>query len=205
MACTEVRKKHLGCIVLDLCLNDITTATHTILFLAIITANVLMALPGGNYSAYSGLDLDMPGSVNMYEIHPEMTSFRFWMTPTVSTKSDEDTEAFGIEENDCFTAMSFKQSSIGKYTFNLTGSDELIWAANGQDYFVQYHGPESRGRFSIHWPTGEVKMANQENEEEEEGNDDHEDGPEISAAFHFRYYISFPALLFCFWFELIFS
>jgi hypothetical protein len=41
--------------------------------------------------------------------------------------------------------------------FNLTGSDELLWAANGQDYFVGYHG-NNRGRFAIHWPTGELTL-----------------------------------------------
>lgn len=180
-------------LLLKVCLITVSLKITLHCFL-ITTANILMALPGGNYSAYSGLDLDMPSSVEMHEIHPKMTPFRYWMTPAVSTKSDEDIGAFGIEDNDCFTAMSFKQSSIGKYTFNLTGSDELIWAANGQDYFVQYHGPEARGRFAIHWPTGEVKMADHEHED---GDDhEHEDGADLSAAFQFHYIISFSALLF---------
>jgi len=88
-----------------------------------------------------------------------MSAFRHWMTPLVAIKSDEDAP-YGIESTECFTAMSFEKSSIGKYTFDLEGTDELIWAANGENAWVQYHGPDSRGRFAIHWPTGEVTVAN---------------------------------------------
>lgn len=94
-----------------------------------------------------------------------MTAFRHWMTPVAAIKNDED-GPYGIESTECFTAMSFEKSSIGKYTFNLEGTDELIWAANGENAWVTYHGPDSRGRFAINWPTGEVTVANHEGHED---------------------------------------
>ena len=118
-----------------------------------------MALPGGNYSAYSGLDLTLDPTVEEYVIDPTETAFRHWMTPVTATgRGSTGVSTYNVESNDCFTALSFKTSTIHTIDFNLTGSDELIWAANGRDYYVGYHG-NARGRFAIHWPTGEVTVA----------------------------------------------
>jgi hypothetical protein len=132
-----------------------------------------MALPGDNYTGFSGLDLDLPSNVNEYEIDPIMTPFRYWMTPlTAPVSANESTSE--IESNECFTAMSFKQTSIGSYTFNVGGSDDLIWAANGENAFVQYHGNETRARFFIDWKTG--TLTPDDHEGHDHGNEtDHGD------------------------------
>ena len=122
-------------------------------------ATIIMALPGGNYTAFSGLDLSLDHTVEEYVIDPEKTAFRHWMTP-VSATSKRQLEGTGrasyeVDSTECFTSLSFKTSAIHNMKFNLAGKDELIWAANGEDYYVAYHGT-SRGRFAIDWPTGEV-------------------------------------------------
>ena len=129
-----------------------------------------MALPGGNYTAFSGLDLDLDPNVAEYEIHPTESSFRFWSTPLETTKEDAPYET---EATECFTAMTFQTASIGNYTFNLGGSDELVWASNGRDSFVNYH-LDARARFSIDWTTGEATLPDPPQEEEEEDHDDHD-------------------------------
>lgn len=134
-----------------------------------------MALPGGNYTGFSGLDLDLPSNVNEYEIDPIMSPFRYWMTPlNAPVTANESTSE--IESNECFTAMSFKQASIGSYTFNVGGSDDLIWAANGENAFVQYHGNETRARFYIDWKTGTLTPWTAP--EGEDGHDGHDHGNE---------------------------
>jgi hypothetical protein len=121
----------------------------------------------------SGLDLNLPPEINEYEVHPELTPFRYWMTPlattpVVTTESVDGDASESIESTECFTAMSFQTSTIGKYTFNLEGTDELIWAANGENAFVQYHGPVSRGRFAIDWPAGQVTVAGTDRSDDED-------------------------------------
>ena len=125
-------------------------------------ATIIMALPGGNYSAFSGLDLSLDPTIEEYVIDPNQTAFRHWMSPVTSTSKRQDGEtglsSYKVDSTDCFTSLSFKTSSIHNINFNLTGSDELLWAANGQDYYAGYHG-DSRGRFAIHWPTGVLTAA----------------------------------------------
>lgn len=58
-----------------------------------------------------------------------------------------------IDYDSCNTALSFNSSSIGGIPFNVSGEDDLIWAANDIDYFAGYHGG-SRGRFYINWAAG---------------------------------------------------
>lgn len=137
-----------------------------------------MALPGGNYTGFAGLDLGLPSNINEYKIDPVLSPFRFWMTPLNAPVSlNKSTSA--IEANDCFTAMSFNQSSIGNITFNVSGTDDLIWGANGENAFVQYHGNETRARFYIEWKTGTLTpwgmppVAEDDHEGHDHG-DDHE-------------------------------
>jgi hypothetical protein len=125
-------------------------------------ATIIMAQPGGNYTAASGLDLNLDPTVEEYVIDPEDSAFRHWMTPVTSVSRKQQDSATGlssyeVDSSDCFTSLYFDTASIHNMEFNLTGSDELLWAANGQDYFVGYHG-NNRGRFAIHWPTGELTL-----------------------------------------------
>ena len=117
-------------------------------------ATIIMALPGDKYSAVDGLDLTMDPTVQEYVIDPNKakSAFRHWMTPVSSIERDIST--YAVESTDCFTAITFKTDSIDDKMFNLTGSDELLWAANAVDFYAGYHGP-TRGRFAINWATGE--------------------------------------------------
>jgi hypothetical protein len=128
-------------------------------------ATIIMALPGGNYTAFSGLDLSLDPTIEEYIIDPENTAFRHWMTPVTATSKRQLHEAgpasYEVDSTDCFTSLFFEMSSIHNTKFNLDGSDDLIWAANGEDYYVAYHG-NSRGRFTIDWPTGAVTGAAKE-------------------------------------------
>lgn len=118
-------------------------------------ATVIMAHPGGNYSAKTGLDLSLGANIDEYVIDPQQSSFRFWQTPVSNI-----TKTYSVEANECFTAITFKASGIHDKVFTLdgTGMDELIWAANAEDYFVGYHGPLNRGRFAVNWLNGEATV-----------------------------------------------
>jgi hypothetical protein len=120
--------------------------------------HILMALPGGNYSADTGLNLTMNSTIEEYHIaeNDDESSFRFWMDPitSVTRSTSGPTE---VHYDDCNTALSFNLSSIGQIPFNLSGEDDLIWGANGVDYFVGYHGI-NRGRFYINWSAGTGRL-----------------------------------------------
>lgn len=139
-------------------------------------ANILMALPGGDFSPATGLDLSLEENVNEYEIHPTESAFRFWMSPLSTTKSIDETD---IESTECYTAMTFKASTIGSYTFNLTGKDELIWAANGMDYFVGYH--QVRGRFAVDWEEALVTYEGHEHEHDDDHVKDAEKNEDVTS------------------------
>lgn len=114
-------------------------------------ASVIMALPGGDYNAAEGLDLTLGDNVNEYHIDHRATAFRHWSTPVTSSSSDSTSKQYAIEANDCFTAITFKTDNINNVKFNVEGSDELLWAANGADYYAGYHGANQRFRFAIDW------------------------------------------------------
>ena len=117
-----------------------------------------MAHPGGDYTGFSGLDLTMDGGIGEYHIDPEQTPFRVWMSTERSlTDGSSATTDGGFDTDSCYSSMNFRTSSIQNQTFNLDGTDDLIWAANGQDYYMMYHGA-NRGRFSIDWTTGELTL-----------------------------------------------
>jgi len=123
-------------------------------------AMILMALPGGNYSAVTGLDLTLESTIGTYVIDPDggKSSFRFWMEPTFTSESrstnlsTSPSSSSSMDATECFTAMTFRVGEIQGQKFNLSGTDQLVWAANGIDSYVGYHGA-ARGRFSIDWPT----------------------------------------------------
>jgi hypothetical protein len=122
-------------------------------------ATIIMALPGDNYTALNGLDLTLDPNVQEYIIDPDATAFRHWKDP-VSTisRAGSAAEAHGLESTDCFTAITFKTDAIHNVKFNLSGTDELLWAGNTEDYYVGYHGRQNRNRFAIDWPTGKVTL-----------------------------------------------
>ena len=95
------------------------------------------------------------------------SAFRHWSTPigepladvAVARSQEASTKPlYSVEQTECYTAMNFRLLSILDVTFNTTGEDDMVWAANGEDYFVGYHGL-SRGRFQVNWMTGSATGA----------------------------------------------
>jgi hypothetical protein len=132
-------------------------------------ASIIMALPGDDYDAATGLVLGEDRiKVQEYVIDPEDSAFRHWQTPVSSVDDNPSTSvsrsgnlsSYTVESTDCFTVLSFDTSHIHNVPFNVTGTDNLIWAVNTKDYFVSYH--TARGRFSIEWPTAKVVSLNGE-------------------------------------------
>ncbi|KAL3811996.1 hypothetical protein ACHAXA_009614 [Cyclostephanos tholiformis] len=112
-------------------------------------ASIIMAVPGGNYAADTGLDLSVDGSVATYKIDVEQTAFRFWSTP-IETDETKTTVA-EFEDTGCFTALTFESDHINGIKFNLNGTDEMIWGGNSNDIWMAYHGSTHRKRFTIDW------------------------------------------------------
>lgn len=144
-------------------------------------ARTILALPGGNYSPVTGLDLTMDDTVNEYVIdpHKDKSAFRHWSTPVVSTldgnnggddattdiatsrsSSGNRLASYSVHADECFTVLTFDTSRIHDFAFNLTGTDRLIWAANSEDGFAGYH--TARGEMMIHWPTGKASIGGDE-------------------------------------------
>lgn len=113
---------------------------------------VLLMKPGGNYSPVTGLDLSVGPSIGAYVIDGTDSAFRHWIDTEMVA------EGASHEHTDCFTALTFESDNISGQAFNLEGSDEMIWAGNSNDYYVGYHGPDSRGRLTIDWLTGDVEF-----------------------------------------------
>jgi len=117
-------------------------------------ASIIMAIPGGNYAADTGLDLSVDGSVATYKIDPEDSAFRHWMTP-IETDETKATAA-DVEESGCFTALTFVSDHINGLKFNINGTDEMIWGGNSNDIWMGYHGHTHRSRFTVDWSTAEI-------------------------------------------------
>ena len=125
-------------------------------------ANVVLALPGADYTLKYGLNLSQPGSVQEYKIHDVQSRFRFWEgsgqpqsgmpehIPTVTQHLNNTAYTKGA----CFGSMSFETSQIGETAFNWDGADEIIWSANTENNFVEAHGRSNRGIVSLNWQTG---------------------------------------------------
>jgi hypothetical protein len=121
----------------------------------------------------TGLNFSYPANVAAYRIDSVHAAFRFWQSPldNAAHTTTGTLPMYALDHsNDYFTALYFQTSSIHMRKFNLTGIDELLWAANGIDSYVGYHGTNC-GRFSINWSTGKGTVwdvAVPGNEEEEE-------------------------------------
>jgi hypothetical protein len=164
-------------------------------------ADILLALPGGNYTPRFGLQVPgktLPGTdeisveiskkksaaiatetnpegstVYEYVINPEGSSFRHWYEPTGNTTSAS--ESINVVVTEYATAMTWETNNINGKKFNMTGFDDLIWAGNSKDYHVGYHGRGNRARFYINWVTGEGNFWTKEEElTEEDSHDDHD-------------------------------
>lgn len=119
-------------------------------------ATIALGLPGGKYSARTGLDTSKGPSIMAYKIHEKMSAFRHWSDPIA------DVPGGAVEANDCFTSISFKADGIGSKKFNLNGGhDQMIWAANTMDLFVGYHSWDTRGVLRVNWADGTVVVDEQ--------------------------------------------
>jgi len=116
-------------------------------------APVIFAIPGGNFSAKDGLDLTMDTTALEYRIDMELSAFRHWSQPLHDGLLPGNA-TYSVASNECFTALHFQTYRIDNQTFKMDGWDDLIWAANGEDYFVAYHGREHRARFEVDWVQG---------------------------------------------------
>ena len=141
-------------------------------------APVILAMPGGNFTALDGLDLTLGPEVHEYITDLNATAFRHWSVP-YGEMEDHDSEehdhddtngtvatarSFGgrllhgneshysveTEQDDCYTALYFEVKSIAGKSINLMGEDEFIWAGNRNDTYMGYHGRD-RGNFTINW------------------------------------------------------
>lgn len=130
---------------------------------------VLLMKPGGNYSPVSGLDLSVGPNIGAYVIDDKDSAFRHWIGTELAA------EGASHEHTDCFTALSFESDNISGQTFNLEGTDEMIWAGNSNDYYVGYHSRNSRARLTIDWNAGEVEFFSSKPAWETEVDSDGED------------------------------
>lgn len=112
-------------------------------------ANVVMAIPGGDYSAITGLDLNEAASVKSFVIDPTGSSFRHWQKPVGSAPNAE------VVSTGCFTTLLFETDQINGIALNTTGTNQMIWGGNGADHYMGYHGRD-RARFTVEWSTGEA-------------------------------------------------
>lgn len=138
------------------------------------SGHVILATRGSDYLPRTGLNLTLGPEVNEYIIDPTQTPFRLWDTPrinlnnnnnnsssTTSTKSSTKTD-LQVHFDSCYTALTFTVASISGQTFNLTGTDTMIWSADDVDTFVQYHG-SNRGFATIDWTTQGVSGSSTNN------------------------------------------
>ena len=125
---------------------------------------VMVATRGDEFSPRYGLDLTLPNVVQDYIIDPVETTFRIWgQQPYIAPTTEESTtldfddnnrrqlqKAYNVMTDDCYTILTFTTDTIADQAFNLQGSDTMIWAANNQDAYMQYHG-SNRGIFTVDW------------------------------------------------------
>jgi len=185
--------------------------------------NLIMALPGGNYTPQTGLvvpGMTSPGSdeiqsieiaksrsialeetvnpegstVYEYHINPDGSSFRHWSEPT-----NTDIKNANVIVTECFTALTFETDNIeGKY-FNVSGVDDMMWGGNSKDYHVGYHGRGNRARFYINWKTGEATLWEKPKPEEAVPEEEHDgsegDEPEDSGGAAVTNLLSFLSIV----------
>jgi len=171
-------------------------------------ADILLALPGGNYTPMFGLEvpgMTLPGTdeisveiskkkslaleietnpegstVHEYVIDSEGSSFRHWSEPIGTTNAPD---SMNVVVTEYATAMTWETNNINGKKFSMTGFDDLIWGGNSKDYHVGYHGRGNRARFYINWVTGEGYLWTEEDEVvEEDSHGDHDHDSEGNSA-----------------------
>ncbi|KAL3914089.1 MAG: hypothetical protein SGARI_000314 [Bacillariaceae sp.] len=146
-----------------------------------VSAKVILATPSSVYNASHGFDFDYDPMVAEYGIGSEF-AFRHWQTPLSAVSRQaaivSDSTSYAVDDGDCFTSMTFTTAGIFDRSFNVSGMDAMVWAANGEDMFAGYHG-DSRGVVYVEWDQGvatlKVEEEEEEQEAEEEDEHDHED------------------------------
>lgn len=121
-------------------------------------ANVVLALPGDEYTAKDGLDMSADHNIREYTISNTDSAFRHWQTPSTRASSDFDAQ---VEYDGCFTSISYNLDNIGGEAFNVTGKDHLLWAGNSVDRYVGYH-LKNRAIFTVEWSTGKAYFGREE-------------------------------------------
>ncbi len=130
-------------------------------------ANVILALPGNEYTAKDGLNMNGEHNIGEYQISNAGSSFRHWQTPSPRASSDFDAQ---VEYDGCFTSISYNLDNIKGEAFNITGRDHLLWAGNSMDTYVGYH-LKHRAIFTVEWTEGKAYFGREEELAEEEKDD----------------------------------
>jgi len=117
-------------------------------------ANIVMATPGSEYDAMTGLDLTEDTSVAEYKIDPYGSSFRHWKEAVGETNTL-------VVEHECFTALEFDMTGINGEKFDVEGFNTMLWGGNKDDGFVGYHSRGNRGIFTVEWATGNANFGNE--------------------------------------------
>lgn len=138
-------------------------------------AKIFMGVPGGDYTAKTGLDLEKFTPVQEYQISHGGSSYRHWKDPLREIPDDISAD---IESTECFTALTFESDCIHDRKFNYSGTDVMLWAANAIDSFAGYHSA-NRAVFTVEWSTGKVNfgsvlnITDTENDDGDDNDDDH--------------------------------
>lgn len=61
-----------------------------------------------------------------------------------------DDAEYSTTNDECYTDLMFKISSIAGHELDIAGKDEMIWGANNVDTFAQHHGA-NRAVFEVEW------------------------------------------------------
>ena len=133
-------------------------------------AYVLMAYPDSEYTAKEGLATPKAdGIVKEHLIDPNGSSFRHWKDAIEGSNPNAATNFDG-----CFTELTYEMDNINGVKFNTTGSDVMMWAGNGNDHFMGYHG-RNRARFTVEWSTGVAYFDTEKPEDLDGDMDDMDD------------------------------
>ncbi len=142
-------------------------------------ASILMAVPGGDYSAADGFDLSLEPTIKEYKIDEYGSAHRHWQTPIADSTSSVSTTL--VNNDECFTSFEFVADGINSIPFNTSGSDVLLWAGNTEDYYAGYHGL-NRARFEVNWATGDAKFVVDETDDDNNGDGEEEEDEESSSS-----------------------
>jgi hypothetical protein len=151
---------------------------------AMFGATIMMGKASSVYNATHGFDFDFDPVVEEHVIGTE-TAYRHWQSPVTTSLSRQsetlvtvvsDPSSYVVEDVFCFTSISFRTAGIFNRTFNISGTDRMIWSANGEDMFAGYHGT-SRGIVLVEWSEGVVtlELKHEEGHQDENNEEDHED------------------------------